>query len=157
MSYTKTNWTPTTPINVTNLNNMDSGIDDLDKVKIGDLNNLNTEDKTNLVNAINSTNLMNIFSTTEQLIGKWIDGNNLYRIVLTSTGTFSNANYNIGTLNDNYTMIFCIGTFYNSSNNNEYTLSNPTVEISHISGNMNVKFNASWGNGTVTLIVYYTK
>ena len=133
--------------------NMFGGIEE----NIGDLSNLETQNKTSIVNAINSTNLMNIFSTTEQLIGKWIDGNNLYRIVLTSTGTFSNANYNIGALDDNYKMRFCFGTFYNSSNNNEYVLSNPTTEIRHIGGNINVKFDVSWGDGTTVLIVYYTK
>lgn len=133
--------------------NMFSGIEE----NIGDLSNLETQNKTSIVNAINSTNLMNIFSTTEQLIGKWIDGNDLYRIVLTSTGTFSNASYNIGTLNDNYKMRFCIGIFYNSSNNNEYVLSNPTTEIRHIGGNINVKFDVSWDSGTIELVVYYTK
>ena len=124
---------------------------------IGDLSNLETQGTSNLVSSINSANKVNIFSTTEQLIGKWIDGSDLYRIVLSTTGTFSNSNYNIGALNDNYKMRFCFGTFFNSSNNNEYTLSNPTTEIRHISGNMNVKFDTSWGDGTVTLIVYYTK
>lgn len=49
--------------------------------KIGDLTQLNTTNKNNLVEAINEAKLEN-YSTTETVIGKWIDNKPLYRKVL---------------------------------------------------------------------------
>lgn len=54
--------------------------------KIGDLTQLNTTNKSNLVGAINEVNTNDIrrstYTTTEQVIGKWINGKPLYRKVL---------------------------------------------------------------------------
>lgn len=53
---------------------------------VGILENLTTQDKTSIVNAINEVNQNDInkstYSTTEQVIGKWIDGKPVYRKVL---------------------------------------------------------------------------
>ena len=60
MAYTKTNWVNnTTPINATNLNKIEDELEILDK-------NIN-------------------YSTTEQVIGTWIDNKPLYRKVITHT------------------------------------------------------------------------
>ena len=57
---------------------------------IGDLSNLNTTNKTNLVNALNEVNNSIIYSTTEKVVGKWINNKPLYRKVI-STGSLPNA------------------------------------------------------------------
>ena len=57
--------------------------------KIGDLTQLNTTNKSNVVNAINEVNTNDIrrstYTTSEQVIGKWIDGKPLYRKTITFT------------------------------------------------------------------------
>ena len=59
--------------------------------KIGDLTQLNTTNKSNVVNAINEVNTNDIrrstYTTSEQVIGKWIDGKPLYRKTITFTTT----------------------------------------------------------------------
>ena len=54
--------------------------------KIGDLTQLNTTNKSNLVGAINEVNTNDIrrstYTTSEQVIGKWIDGKPLYRKIV---------------------------------------------------------------------------
>ena len=63
--------------------------------KIGNLTQLNTTNKSNVVNAINEVNSNDIrrstYTTSEQVIGKWIDGKPLYRKTITFTTTI-NAN-----------------------------------------------------------------
>ncbi len=49
--------------------------------KIGDLAQLETTDKSNIVGAINEARLEE-YSTTEQVIGKWLDNKPIYRKVL---------------------------------------------------------------------------
>lgn len=57
---------------------------------IGDLSNLNTTSKSNVVNAINEVNSSTIYSTTETVVGKWIDNNSIYRKVI-NIGNLPNA------------------------------------------------------------------
>ncbi len=49
--------------------------------KIGDLAQLETTDKSNIVGAINEARLEK-YSTTEQVIGKWLDNKPIYRKVV---------------------------------------------------------------------------
>lgn len=53
---------------------------------IGDLSNLSTTSKSNIVNAINEVNQnqinSNTYSTTETIVGKWIDNKPIYRKVI---------------------------------------------------------------------------
>ena len=64
---------------------------------IGNLSNLNTTSKSNVVNAINEVNQnqinSNTYSTTETVIGKWIDKKPIYRKVI-NTGALPNATTN---------------------------------------------------------------
>ena len=53
--------------------------------KIGDLTNLDTTDKSDIVNAINEVNSKDEYSTTEKVVGKWIDNKPVYRKVVTIT------------------------------------------------------------------------
>lgn len=58
---------------------------------VGDLSSLTTSTKTDLVSAINEVNSRDIYSTTERVIGTWINGKPLYRKVV-SFGTLPNNN-----------------------------------------------------------------
>lgn len=127
----------TTPLSANNLNQMQTNIYDYVDEEID--------------------GIIDEYSTSEQLVGKWHNGDDLYRIVFEKTGNFSNTTVALGTLNTNYRMRLAIATFYNSSNDNEYLMSNSTSAITHIDNNINVVTTAAWGNGTVEAIVYYTK
>lgn len=66
--------------------------------EIGDLSELETENKDNTVDAINelkgnidTLDERGVYSTTEKVVGEWIDGKPLYRKVLTTTFTSSSA------------------------------------------------------------------
>lgn len=63
----------TTPLSANNLNAMQDGIYE----DIGNISNLQTSEN-NLVGAINELVNKYTFSTTEKIIGKWINGKNLY-------------------------------------------------------------------------------
>ena len=106
---------------------------------------------------INSKLIPEIFSKNEQLVGSWTNGQDLYRRVYEKTGNFSKTTVALGTLNPNYRMRLAIATFYNSSNSNEYLMSNASSSITHIDNNINVVTTTTWGDGTVEAIVYYTK
>lgn len=60
-----------------------------DLLKIGDVADLNTTNKSNLVDAVNEVYNYNVYSTEEQKVGKWIDGNPLYRKTLVFNPTVS--------------------------------------------------------------------
>lgn len=123
MSYTKRGWRNGQPpyINEDNLEEMDNGIYNND-THIGDLSELNTTSKSNLVDAINEVNevnekignlseletteksnivgavnelySINVYSTNETVVGKWVDGELLYRKVISHTFTsYSGSNY----------------------------------------------------------------
>lgn len=92
MAYNKTLWQNNSlpAINEGNLNKIEQGIYEAHN-NIGNLSNLDTANKSNLVEAINEVNANDInrsvYSTKEQIIGKWIDGKPIYRKI-----------YNIGAL-----------------------------------------------------------
>lgn len=108
---------------------------------------------------VRGKNIMDLFnySTDEQLVGKWIDGTNLYRCVYSKSDTYSNTTITLGTLDTNYRVRFANAVFYNSSNSNEYVMSNASSSIIHDGGNININTTATWGTGTVDCVVYYTK
>lgn len=99
MAYNKTLWQNNSvpAINEGNLNKIEQGIYEAHN-NIGDLSNLDTTNKDNLVEAINEAKLEN-YSTTETVVGKWIDGKPIYRKVLSTVGlsgaTIKSINYNI--------------------------------------------------------------
>lgn len=72
-------------VNASDLNEIKNVVNTNDD-NMGLLNNLNTTDKTSMVNAINEVNTNDIrrstYTTSEQVIGKWIDSKPLYRKVL---------------------------------------------------------------------------
>ena len=70
-----------TPLSASNLNAMQDGIYD----DIGNIPSLETSN-TNLVGAVNEANKRNILSSSEQVVGKWVNGKTLYRRTFTRTG-----------------------------------------------------------------------
>lgn len=102
MAYDKTTWQngQAPYINENNLNKIEQGIydnsidiEDLE-TNVGDLTNLETTNKSSLVTAINETLKVNKYSTTETVVGEWLDGKPLYRKVLTHTfSSYTSSNY----------------------------------------------------------------
>nr|DAQ91809.1 MAG TPA: hypothetical protein [Caudoviricetes sp.] len=78
--------------NATDLNEIKQVVNENDDL-VGILENLTTQDKTSIVNAINEVNQNDInkstYSTTEKVVGKWINGKPLYRKVINFTTTIS--------------------------------------------------------------------
>lgn len=70
------------------VNNNDDDFNTLN-INVGNITQLNTTNKSNVVNAINEVNTNDIrrstYTTSEQVIGKWIDGKPLYRKTITFT------------------------------------------------------------------------
>lgn len=105
MAYTPKEWKDlpdeTTPIQASDLNHIEQGIGDLStkvdtlNTNVGDLSTLNTTNKSNLVGAINEVNSNDIrrstYTTSEQVIGKWIDGKTLYRKIVSGNVPQSNS------------------------------------------------------------------
>lgn len=73
-------------VNASDLNEIKEVVNTNDD-NMGLLNNLTTPNKSNLVGAINEVNNKFNYSTSEQVIGKWIDGKPLYRKTITFTTT----------------------------------------------------------------------
>lgn len=142
MAYTKTEWqngaSGNTPINATNLNNIENG------VATNDMNITALYERDN-------------YSDTEQLVGKWVDGTNLYRRVYSKSDTYSTKTITIGTLDTNCRVRFATAVFYNSYNSNEYVMSNASSSIIHDGNNINIVTTVGWGVGEVDCVVYYTK
>lgn len=142
MAYTKTEWqngaSGNTPINATNLNNIENG------VATNDMNITALYERDN-------------YSDTEQLVGKWIDGSDLFRRVYTKSDTYSTTTITIGTLDTNCRVRFATAVFHNSYNSNEYVMSNASSSIIHDGNNINIATTAGWGVGEVDCVVYYTK
>lgn len=142
MAYTKTEWqngaSGNTPINATNLNNIENG------VATNDMNITALYERDN-------------YSDTEQLVGKWIDGSDLFRRVYTKSDTYSTATITIGTLDKNCRVRFATAVFHNSYNSNEYVMSNDSSSIIHNGNNINIVTTVGWGVGEVDCVVYYTK
>ena len=99
MAYNKTLWQNNSlpAINAGNLNKIEQGIYEAHN-NIGDLSNLDTTNKDNLVEAINEAKLEH-YSTTETVVGKWIDGKPIYRKVFSfNLGSTINTWSTIGTI-----------------------------------------------------------
>lgn len=64
---------------------------------IGTLSSLTTTDKTSAVAAINEVNAKGVYSTTEQVVGTWIDGKPLYRKIY-ETGELTSSEAIVDTI-----------------------------------------------------------
>ena len=108
--------------------------DDMNEIKevvnenddnIGTLSNLNTTDKSSIVGAINELKNAEIYSTTEVKTGKkWIDGKDIYRIVIDDTLGTSNNNWKqINVFSANYVdKVVSLEGIFSVSNGNFYNI-----------------------------------
>ena len=145
--------------------------------EVGDITNLTTTDKSSVVSAVNELKSGEVYSTTEVKTGKkWIDGKDIYRIVINDTLGTSNNNWKqINVFSANYVDkvvslegIFSVsnGSFYNipftritdsSFSNKEFCLCN----FDPVSGKYSIiavsnNFSAYSGR-PFTAIIEYTK
>lgn len=129
---------------------------------IGDLSNLNTTDQTNIVNAINEVNQnqinSNTYSTTETVVGKWINNKPIYRKVINSYGTTGDnvaIPHNIVHFKQlvNYCLIAGDSGLSYVSNNNLYDLWINTVDTN----NINMKIAGAYNNWQIYIILEYLK
>lgn len=108
------------------------------------------------------------YSLNEQVIGTWVNGEPLYRRVVTYTGGLTgNENTLIGNIGGNIADVIsvsCINT--NTSNTNAYFLYTSSsskfgyvsVQVAKASGDVwATAWNESWGNPHLIVIIKYTK
>lgn len=125
---------------------------------IGNLSNLNTTDKSSLVNAINEINEFNIYSTTEQIVGKWYDDKTIYRKILTGT-TSSSASFTIDTGLTNWNILPMSCMLLNGRAFAGYD-GTYGYRFEKTSGNdviVNKNPSNAWSNAPYVLVLYYTK
>ena len=142
MAYVKTTWL--------------DGVDGNTKIDASKLNNIENGVATN-DESITTLSERDNYSDTEQLVGKWIDGSDLFRRVYSKSDTYTRTTVTLGTLNTAYRVRFATAVFYNTDNSNEYIMSNSSSSIIHDGENININTTATWGAGVVDCIVYYTK
>lgn len=151
------------------VNNNDDDFNTLN-TNVGDLTQLQTTNKNSIVNAINEVNQNDInkstYSTTEQVVGKWINGKPIYRKVVNATKISGSTllipikELNIDTIFFDRTHSYIVTTSaivypfpYNYANTSD------TYTACERDGN-NIKINSSEGaysNGQIILVIEYTK
>lgn len=131
------------------------GVDLTDYIKtsevnaiVGDLEELETTDKTDVVSAINelNTNINSLddrdnYSTTEQVIGTWIDGKPIYRKVIECGALPDTSNKDVAHNIQNFgETISCRGMAVRTSDERALTIpdSTPSAEIVCGATNTNV-------------------
>ena len=175
MAYIKTIWenlpSENTPINASNLNKMENGIynNSIKADQVGDLTQLQTTEKSNLVGAINENNSqitnLNTYSTTEQIIGTWIDNKPIYRKCF-----YINSLPNASTLITDYSIdnlgwvIDVYGTARNRTNyqnmfpiNNSRPISTNSTVGAYYDQSIKIETNTDRSGFEAYIIVEYTK
>lgn len=107
------------------------------------------------------------YSTTEQVIGTWIDGKPLYRRVFTYQGAIGNSNVEIGTIASVDKIVDIGGSAGWSSGAGVQSLSSNAVNSSSLeviglnysfqTSKLYIGSNTSWSNAKIIAIVKYTK
>lgn len=139
MNYTKTVWKDlpdtTTPLNASNLNHIEDGIKAL-------------YEKT-------------LYSTTEQVVGTWIDGKPIYRKVIEYTGEIEASTWtsiSISSLGIYYVDNLVIkGGYLKYPENITESIYSYSNRVQFLNYNNNISFYFSTSPSKVTLIVEYTK
>lgn len=129
------------------------------KDSIGNLENLSTTTKSNLVGALNEVYKNNIYSTTEQIVGKWKNGKSLYSKTIEGQITsYGEGNYpHITTSISNLKEVINIEYIFNYGSNYEYYSStNLNMYLSKESNN-DIVFISPENPGKITITIYYTK
>lgn len=142
-----------------------NGNDDL----VGNLRTLNTTDKSSIVGAINEVYQSNVYSTDETVVGKWIDGKNLYRKIYqinNPSGTqsiidISNLNADLCWVNTSHSFLKTSTSEpefktlnYFESNQGYYIYANTTTDPYRIVVNYT---DSVYYHGTVYIEINYTK
>ena len=167
-AYTKKEWkdlpSKDTPILAADLNNIENQL----QTNTNDINALNTN-LNNIENQLetntNDINALNTYSTSETIIGKWIDGKPIYRQVINTTGD-SNQGQTIATISniDNIVNMFgwvkngnmhrsCSTAFFGST----AWASQLYRDSQYIIVECGSNFANFKNNATITLICEYTK
>ena len=129
---------------------------------VGDLSNLTTTSKSNVVNSINEVNgeltNLNTYSSTETVIGKWINNKPVYRKVINSYGTTGDnvaLPHNINYFKQlvNYCLVAGDSGLSYVSNNTIYDLWINTVDTT----NINMKIAGAYNNWQIYIILEYIK
>jgi len=136
----------------------------------GDLEELETTDKTDLVSAINelNTNINSLddrdnYSTTEQVVGTWIDGKPIYRKVIQCGVLPNSANKDVAHNIQNFgTTIKCNGMAVRTSDKRALPIpdSTPSAEIVCGATNTNVYITTNNDRSSFDnsfLVLEYTK
>ena len=148
-----------TPLSAGNLNAMQDGIYE----DIGNKSNLSTDSKTNLVSAINEVVDYGVLSTTEKVVGAWIDDKPLYKAVINGNlGSTVNSFNKVSDLN--FDKVVSLNGVLISSEGDCYPIpryynnEGITLYASKTQSCIYESHNYSWANGkTVMLTVLYTK
>ena len=130
--------------------------------KIGDLTQLNTTNKSNVVNAINEVNTNDIrrstYTTSEQVIGKWIDGKPLYRKIVFGNVPQSDQYPTVATGITNLDKVVSISVVLAYGDNRQYFTSVRYNNYYLSKENDNkITIVAPDVEGDATFTIYYTK
>jgi hypothetical protein len=144
--------------------NENASIPDINKVSASDMNQIKTGVNTNESNigALETSFTDSVtYSTTETVIGTWIDGKPIYRKVITETcsgGTTISINHNISNLNEVISLEYF--TFNNTNKNTDIphngsnTLSINRITTTTINGSISTGYDSGW---QLKIILEYTK
>lgn len=163
MAYNKTLWVNDSipAINAGNLNKIEQGIYEAHE-NVGDLTQLETTDKSNIVNAINEVRFEE-YSTTEQVIGKWLDGKPIYRKVIQYSARILTGLVSIPHNINNLKLVTNIQavTLYDNKTYTMPLLYSNVSTASYInyvdSNNIVLKLGENWDLYTMYITIEYTK
>ena len=135
------------------------------KQMIGDLSNLNTTSKSNIVNAINEVNQnqinSNTYSTTETVIGKWINNKPIYRKAITGTTVNTGNDTNVTTISNMDILLNIYGGIIANNYFNPIGLyTSPTNYVSgyaYQNGSVSLRHTDNYQSSDYYCVIEYTK
>lgn len=103
-----------------------------------------------------------IYSTDEQLVGKWVDGKKIYQKSYVREGAITTSGVTLDTINDFYELIDVKLTATGSSRNSWFlpisSSSSNTLRIDILTnGTVRLVGDTSWSNPKINCTIYYTK
>lgn len=111
-----------------------------------------------LLQRIEELEKRNIYSKEEVEIGKWVDGEPLYRqVFISDTKNFNAGTHKIGDLSSSYRVRRMECLFTNTNSNGDYLIGNNNSNLVHTNNVINIEFSSPWGIGYLECIIYYTK
>ena len=102
------------------------------------------------------------YSTTEQVIGTWIDGKPLYQTTISNISVPSNNTVNINTPVSIEHLVICFGNAYTSDLSNQRPLpfaggGTNDIRIDYVNGTLRIITFTTWTGYTADLTIQYTK